>query len=110
LAAPRKLALATAQYDLAHVRRDRLKLKRLEIALKNGQDEFTRRCVSLPEGIIISPPPESQLIEATKDSRNPERDRCLILLMYRHGLRVSEACRLRLNQADTKAGYCMLPG
>jgi type 1 fimbriae regulatory protein FimB len=43
-----------------------------------------------------------KLIDAAKDSRNPERDRRLILLMYRHGLRVSEACRLRLDQVDTE--------
>lgn len=41
-------------------------------------------------------------MDATKDSRNPERNRCLILLTYRHGLRVSEACRLRLDQVDTE--------
>jgi type 1 fimbriae regulatory protein FimB len=33
-----------------------------------------------------------KLIEATKGSRNEARDRCLLLLMFRHGLRVSEAC------------------
>ncbi len=29
-----------------------------------------------------------RLIEATKRSRNEARDRCLLLLMFRHGLRV----------------------
>jgi type 1 fimbriae regulatory protein FimB len=29
------------------------------------------------------------LIEAAKGSRNEVRDRCLLLLMFRHGLRVS---------------------
>jgi type 1 fimbriae regulatory protein FimB len=42
-----------------------------------------------------------KLIVATKDSRNEARDRCLLLLMFRHGLRVSEACRLKLDQVDT---------
>jgi type 1 fimbriae regulatory protein FimB len=41
-----------------------------------------------------------QLIAATKGSRNEARDRCLLLLMFRHGLRVSEACRLKLDQVD----------
>jgi type 1 fimbriae regulatory protein FimB len=41
-----------------------------------------------------------RLIEATKGSRNEARDRCLVLLMFRHGLRVSEACRLKLDQVD----------
>jgi type 1 fimbriae regulatory protein FimB len=30
------------------------------------------------------------LLAATKGGRNETRDRCLILLMFRHGLRVSE--------------------
>ena len=44
-----------------------------------------------------------RLIEATKGSRNEARDRCLLLLMFRHGLRVSEACRLRLDQVDSES-------
>ena len=42
-----------------------------------------------------------RLIAATKGSRNAARDRCLLLLMFRHGLRVSEACGLKLSQVDT---------
>jgi type 1 fimbriae regulatory protein FimB len=45
-----------------------------------------------------------QLIDAVKGSRNQERDRCLLLLMFRHGLRVSEACRLKLDQVDDDSG------
>jgi type 1 fimbriae regulatory protein FimB len=44
-----------------------------------------------------------KLIEATKGSRNAARDRCLLLLMFRHGLRVSEACGLQLSQVDTES-------
>jgi type 1 fimbriae regulatory protein FimB len=43
-----------------------------------------------------------KLIAATRGSRNEARDRCLLLLMFRHGLRVCEACRLKLDQVDTK--------
>jgi type 1 fimbriae regulatory protein FimB len=44
-----------------------------------------------------------RLIEATKSSRNEIRDRCLLLLMFRHGLRVSEACGLKLDQVDMES-------
>lgn len=44
-----------------------------------------------------------RLIEAAKGSRNEARDRCLLLLMFRHGLRVSEACGLKLDQVDTES-------
>ena len=44
-----------------------------------------------------------RLIEATKGSRNEARDRCLLLLMFRHGLRVSEATGLNLSQVDLES-------
>jgi len=44
-----------------------------------------------------------KLIDAAKDSRNAARDRCLLLLMFRHGLRVSEACGLKLSQVDIES-------
>jgi type 1 fimbriae regulatory protein FimB len=43
----------------------------------------------------------SMLIDgATAASRNKERDRCLLLLAYRHGYRVSEICALPLDHVD----------
>lgn len=44
-----------------------------------------------------------RLIAATRGSRTEVRDRCLILLMFRHGLRVSEACALKLSQVDIES-------
>ena len=41
-----------------------------------------------------------RLIAAAKGSRNEARDRCLLLLMFRHGLRVSEACSMKLHQVN----------
>jgi integrase len=43
-----------------------------------------------------------KLLAATQGTRNEARDRCLLLLMFRHGLRVSEACVLNLSQVDTE--------
>jgi type 1 fimbriae regulatory protein FimB len=44
-----------------------------------------------------------KLMESAKGSRNAARDRCLLLLMFRHGLRVSEACGLALSQVDIES-------
>jgi type 1 fimbriae regulatory protein FimB len=44
-----------------------------------------------------------KLLAATKGNRNEARDRCLLLLMFRHGLRVSEACGLKLSQVDIES-------
>jgi type 1 fimbriae regulatory protein FimB len=44
-----------------------------------------------------------RLIEATTGSRTEARDRCLLLMMLRHGLRVSEACGLKLDQVDIES-------
>jgi len=39
-----------------------------------------------------------------KLSRNPDRDEAIILVMFRHALRVSEATRLQWDQVDLKNG------
>jgi type 1 fimbriae regulatory protein FimB len=44
-----------------------------------------------------------RLLEAVKGSRNEARDRCLVLLMFRHVLRVSEACGLVLEPVDVES-------
>jgi len=46
-----------------------------------------------------------RLIEAAKGSRNEARDRCLVLVTFRHGQRVSETCRLKLDQVDADSRF-----
>jgi len=66
---------------------------------------------SLPDGNLderkhLTAHEVEQVITATKGRRHEARDRCLLLLMFRHGLRVSEACRLRISQVDLNS--CVL--
>ena len=45
----------------------------------------------------------NKLLTAAKTaSRNPVRDYCALLLMFRHGLRVSELCSIKLSDIDVK--------
>jgi type 1 fimbriae regulatory protein FimB len=49
----------------------------------------------------LTSPEIKKFLEAAKAStRNPERDHCMMLLMYQHGLRVSEVTGLRLSDLD----------
>ena len=45
-----------------------------------------------------------RLMKATKDNRYGHRDATMILVAYRHGLRVSELVDLRWEQVDLKGG------
>ena len=44
-----------------------------------------------------------KLLSATKGGRHEARDRCLLFMMFRHGLRASEASALRLDQVDIES-------
>jgi len=53
----------------------------------------------------LTPSEVAKLIKiAAQRSRYGQRDACLILLAYRHGLRVSELVGLKWDQVDVKAG------
>ncbi len=53
---------------------------------------------------------EKLITAASRVGRYGHRDATLILLAYRHGLRVSELVALRWDQFDLEQGYCMSRG
>jgi type 1 fimbriae regulatory protein FimE len=63
---------------------------------KSNRDSRTRE--------YLTPGEMETLLEAAGSGRYGQRDRTLLLVMYRHGLRVSEAISLRWEQVDMKAG------
>jgi type 1 fimbriae regulatory protein FimB len=50
----------------------------------------------------LDPSEIDRLLEAAKDGRHGERDYALLLLMYRHGLRVSESVHLKKDQVNLR--------
>jgi type 1 fimbriae regulatory protein FimB len=51
----------------------------------------------------LTPDEIEKLLAASKNSsRNPVRDYCMFLLMFRHGLRVSELCSIKLNDINVE--------
>ncbi len=50
----------------------------------------------------LDPNEVDRLLEAAKDSRHGARDKALILLIYRHGLRITEAITMRLDAVNLK--------
>ena len=51
----------------------------------------------------LSEPEIDQLIAAAGNGRNPERDRLIVMMAFRHALRVSELVALKWEQVDLKA-------
>ena len=74
---------------------------------ENGKVTLPRRRPNreLRSREYLTPTEVEQLIAAAGESgRHKGRDRTLLTLMYRHGLRVSEAVSLRWDQVDLKGG------
>jgi type 1 fimbriae regulatory protein FimB/type 1 fimbriae regulatory protein FimE len=73
------------------------KSKKPTVRAGRGKNEAYRTREYLTEAEI------EQLFEAAGKSRNPVRDRLLILLAFRHALRVSELVDVKVEQIDLKA-------
>src|SRR5689334_18672277 len=52
----------------------------------------------------LRPDEFEKLLAAAKRTRNPERDYCMVLLTFRHALRVSELCCLKLADVNLEVG------
>ncbi len=58
---------------------------------------------------FLSPAEVGRLLDAAKDGRHGERDYLLILLLYRHGFRITELCKLRLTDLNLDAARIWIP-
>jgi len=50
-----------------------------------------------------------KLLAAAKSTRNPERDYAILHLMFRHGLRVSELCSIKLSDISLELRELHVP-
>ena len=52
----------------------------------------------------LTPDEVDELLSAAAKTRQPTRNKLIILLLYRHGLRVTELCNLQTHHIDIKSG------
>jgi type 1 fimbriae regulatory protein FimB/type 1 fimbriae regulatory protein FimE len=58
----------------------------------------------------LRPDELERLLTAAKQTRNPERDYALVLMAFRHGLRASELCALRLDDVNLEGAKSIYAG
>jgi site-specific recombinase XerD len=72
---------------------------------RNGKSAVKAVDAHEREKDYLTPAEVDRLLEAAKRGRHGARDYVLLLVIYRHGLRVSEATGMRLSQLDVKTSH-----
>jgi len=75
----------------------------VEMPRRRANGEYRRR-------EYLTPSEVERLMKAAAKNRQGHRDATMILLCYRHGLRVSELVGLEWTQVDFTAATCMCVG
>jgi type 1 fimbriae regulatory protein FimB len=68
--------------------------------MKTASTEQNRSRLARTREYLTQPEIKRFLEAAKQATRNPERDYCMMLLTYQHGLRVRELAGLRLSDVD----------
>ena len=70
----------------------------------NSNDSYTVDAHERPKRDFLTLTELEQLLNVAKKGRHGVRDDCIILIMVRHALRVSELCRMRVSDIDLETG------
>ena len=82
----------------------RTSAQRSKLGMSAPPVQVTRAAAGKPREYLTPDEVEKLIATAGKAGRHGHRDATIILLMYRHGLRISEAVALRLDDVDLKQG------
>ena len=70
----------------------------------SNNDSYTVDAHERPKRDFLTQTELDQLLNVAKKGRHGVRDYCIILIMVRHALRVSELCRMRVSDIDLETG------